>query len=49
MSREKRIRVSPDEKEQLRSVAERRFGTTDVPFGHVVSTLATDYLEGGDE
>jgi len=42
--RTKTIRISEDEKKSLDEAAKVAFGTTDVPFGAVVSMLTTEYL-----
>lgn len=39
------ISVSEEERDALNSVAETAFGTTDVPYGAVISMLTTDYLD----
>lgn len=44
--RENEIRLSDDEKSDLDNVAEQRFGTTEVPYGAIVSALTNDYLNG---
>lgn len=42
--RDTTIRLSDNEKELLDKVAELRFGTSDVPYGHIVKELCKEEI-----
>lgn len=47
--RDQTIAVSGDEKQSLETVAEEKFGTSDVPYGAIITSLTSEYLEEGTD